>query len=204
MYSAGQPTNGIRSDGELVREAQQGAPGAFDALFDRHYAKVFHFALQMDGSRDNAADIAQTAFVKAYGALPRMRDGQALLAFLYRVSLNIVRDRAKSARRKPWIRLAELWHGREGEETGPEPSEMADPSLDPQGITIAVERDAALRTAIQALPLEFREVVVLHHIEAMDVREIAGLLGVPEGTVKSRLGRARGRLRAAMAPWAES
>ncbi len=203
MPTAGQTTGTAWDDGRLVRLAQQGEPGAFDSLFERHYARIFNFALKMEGNRDNAADIAQTAFVRAYQALGGIRDGQAFVAFLYRIVVNLVRDRAKSARRKPWVRFADLWRPDAGQESETEPIEFADGSQDPELLTAHRERDRALAAAIGALPLEFREVLVLHHLQGMDVRDIAAVVGVAEGTVKSRLSRARQRLRSALSEWVE-
>ena len=197
------PPTGSQDDAELVRRAQRGEPGAFDALFDRHYAKVYNFALKMEGNQANSEDIAQTAFVRAYEAIDRIRDGQAFLAFLYRVVVNLIRDRAKSAKRKPWIRFIDLWRPPGGENTGAEPNVFADDTLDPQRIVAHRERDKALALAISELPLDFREVLVLHHLQQMDVKQISSMIGVAEGTVKSRLGRARQRLRTALSDWVE-
>lgn len=176
------------SDAELVRRAQNRESGAFDALFDRHYTRVFNFALNLTGDGDSAGDIAQSAFVKMYDALNRVRDGQAILKFLYRAVVNLVRDRARSRERKPWTLFTDLL-------------DKADPGLDPQRLLIAKDRDEALRSAIALLPGEFREALVLHYMEGLDVREISEVTGVPAGTVKSRLGRARARLRTALAEW---
>lgn len=197
------PAGAMIGDAELVRRARREEPGAFDALFERHYAAVFNFALKMDGNRDNAADIAQTAFVRAYQALPRLKDGQAFLGFVYRIVVNLVRDRARSDRRKPWVRFMDLWCAENDGDSRAEPVEFADAALDPQFGAIRNARDKALRVAILELPVDFREVLVLHHLQQMDVREVAEVVGVPVGTVKSRLGRARARLRTALAEWVE-
>ena len=197
------PAGATIGDAELVRRARRDEPGAFDALFECHYAAVFNFAHKMDGNRDNAADIAQTAFFRAYQALPRLKDGQAFLGFVYRIVVNLVRDRARSERRKPWVRFMDLWPPRHGAESGTEPVEFADAALDPQHNAIRNARDQALRDAILELPMDFREVLVLHHLQQMDVREVSEIVGVPVGTVKSRLGRARLRLRTALAEWIE-
>ncbi len=189
------------SDAELVRRAQNRESGAFDALFDRHYARVFNFALNLTGDGDSAGDIAQSAFVKTYDALNRVRDGQAILKFLYRAVVNLVRDRARSRERKPWTLFTDLLRPGDDGNGSTDLLDTADPGLDPQRLLIAKDRDEALRSAIAGLPGEFREALVLHHLEGMDVREISEVIGVPAGTVKSRLGRARARLRTALAEW---
>jgi len=193
------------SDAELVARAARGESGAFDALFERHYARVVNLAARLDGNADNAEDIAQTAFLRAHQSLQRIRDGQSILKWLYRTVVNLVRDRAKSARRKPWVALADLLRNApEGAEVDTEPAVLADRSQDPERTVTSEMRNDALNRAIASLPPDFREVVVLHHLEQMDVLEIAETLGVPVGTVKSRLGRARMRLRDAMKDWIDT
>jgi len=188
-------------DAELVEQARAGRQGAYDALFARHYARVYNFALRLDGNRDNAADIAQEAFVRAWRALGSMDDGQAFLRWIYRIALNLVRDRAKAARRKPWIPLFDLMRGRGESRDCDESVEFADTTADPLTLSIAAQREHALLLAVRQLPLPYREAVVLHHLVGMDVRAMAVVLQVPEGTVKSRLGRGRAQLRAALADW---
>ncbi|HSV91659.1 MAG TPA: sigma-70 family RNA polymerase sigma factor [Desulfobacterales bacterium] len=193
------------SDADLVARAARGEAGAFDALFQRHYARVVNLAARLDGNADNAEDIAQTAFLRAHLALGRMRDGQSILKWLYRTVVNLVRDRAKMVRRKPWMAIADLFRpSPDGAEADAEPAILADRSLDPERTVTADLRNEALYRAIAALPADFREVVVLHHLEQMDVADVAETLGVRVGTVKSRLGRARMRLRDAMKDWIES
>lgn len=187
-------------DADLVEAARRGDERAFDVLFQRHYPRVAGLALRLQGNAEDAEDIAQTAFVKAHANLSRIRDGQALLAWLYRTVVNDVRDRAKTRRRKPLVLLSTVMNRRDGSESAPS-QEPGDHELDPARIVASSERDRALERAIGQLPLEFREPVVMHHLEQMDVADIAKVLGVPAGTVKSRLSRGRARLREAMAEW---
>lgn len=193
----------ITADGDLVRRVQNGDNEAFDMLFERHYSHVFNFVVRLAGNRDDAADISQLAFVRAFGSINRLRDGQAFLRWVYRTALNIVRDRDRQLRRRPWVSLLDLWRPTDQGENA-EPVEFADPALNPETLTVNLERDHAVKQAIAVLPLEFREVVVLHHLQGLDIREIADVIGVPEGTVKSRLGRARQRLRLALHDWVET
>lgn len=189
------------SDGELVASARGGDEHAFDVLFRRHYARVVNLALRLHGNHDDAEDIAQLAFVRAHASLNRIRDGQALLAWLYRTVVNEVRDRAKARKRKPWLSFGDLRARADGSED--DSAEPGDASLDPARLVMQRSMEDALTAAIAALPLEFREAVVMHHLEQMDVAEMAKLLGVPAGTVKSRLSRGRARLREALAQWIE-
>jgi RNA polymerase sigma-70 factor (ECF subfamily) len=195
-----QPT-GQTADAQLVQRARSGDEQACDLLFRRHYPKVYNLALHLEGNRDDAADVAQTAFVRAYDSLHRLRDEQAFLKWVYRIVVNIVRDRTKAARRKPWISFQNLLRPSRNAEESAEPVEFADRSLDPERIAMRKARGHALQNAIAALPLEFREALTLHHLQNLDVKQIAEVLGIPEGTVKSRLGRARQRLREALREW---
>lgn len=198
--ATGTPVDGSVADGELVRRAREGDQGAFDVLFRRHYARLVHLALRLHGNQDDAEDIVQTAFVRAYAHLKRIRDGQALLAWLYRAVVNLVRDRAKSAVQRQTVALEAMSQRPDGD-ASEEPAALGDASLDPARVVEKSEVQRALAEAIQRLPLEFREPLVLHHLEHLGVEEIAQVLGVPVGTVKSRIARGRMRLRRELEPW---
>jgi RNA polymerase sigma-70 factor (ECF subfamily) len=199
MVSSYAQSTTAREDAESVQRVLRGDTRAFDGLFRRYYGQIFGFAFQLTGDRTIAEDIAQEAFVRAYTGIARLRDGGAFLEWMYRITLNLARDRARLKRRKPWISFFELRKANADGET--EPVEFADEGSDPARLTESDARTEALYNAIAALPHEFREVIVLHHLQKLDVERIAELLGVPEGTVKSRLGRARARLRTALAEW---
>lgn len=188
-------------DAALVARAAQGDPAAFDALFRRYYERAVNLARQMGDGRD-AEDIAQAAFVRAYGSIGSLRDGQAFAKWMCRIVVNLVRDRAKSARRKPWLFLREVVQRQKGTDTEDHRC-LIDPAPEPGAVVTRAMRDNAVRQAIAALPADFREVVVLHHLHEMDVADVARTLGIAEGTVKSRLGRARARLRSALGQWLE-
>ena len=102
-------TAAVQTDADLVVRAANGDHRAFDALYRAYYARVHNFAVRLTGSVDSADDVAQTAFVRAYESLGRLRDGQAFLKFVYRIVLNLVRDQAKAAKRKPWVALQDLF-----------------------------------------------------------------------------------------------
>ncbi|MCA1947057.1 MAG: sigma-70 family RNA polymerase sigma factor [Armatimonadetes bacterium] len=178
----------LDADGYDVERARDGDPSAFDRLFSRHFARVYRFAYRMSGDAELAEDAAQGAFVRSYRALGGIRDGQSFVKYLYRAALNLLKDEARRRSRKPEASM----DGLERAEGG---------SAGPEGSLAVRERDAALHRAVLALPEEFRTVLVLHHFEEMDVEEIGRVLGIPEGTVKSRLGRARARLREQLREW---
>lgn len=183
----------FEGDAEAVNRARQGDASAFDQLFQRHFPRVYNFALRIDGDPERAADAAQGAFVKVHAGLGKIRDGQAFVQLLYKSALNLVRDRARRDKRRPTVSTDTL----QGFEPSSSPSETFETIL-------ATDRQDALEKAIANLPDEFRDVVVLHHLQDMDLDQIATIVGVPVGTVKSRLGRGRARLREALKDWMET
>lgn len=193
--------DGGDNDADLVARTLAGDAAAYDRLFQTHYQRVYNLANRLVGNSDAAQDLCQSAFVRAYQSLATLRDGRLYLKFVYRIVVNLVRDRARSERRRPLIGWLDLFRSADSGDW--EPDAAADSQLDPSGL---VERRAfqdELLRCIADLPLEFREALVLHHIEGLEIREIADLTGAPEGTVKSRIGRARARLQRAMASWME-
>jgi RNA polymerase sigma-70 factor, ECF subfamily len=193
---------GAEEDAALVARVVAGDSRAFDQLFDNHYSRIYNFVAHLIDDRDAAEDIAQMVFVRVYRVIGALRDRRAFLQFAYRVAVTWVRDRARRARRKPWVSLRDmLRHVTSSDRTMPEPAEFADRTLDPSYIVEHFSLASALGAAIAELPDEFREVIVLHHIEGLDVAQIAEVIKAPVGTVKSRLGRARGRLRTVLREW---
>jgi len=180
------------SDAVLVSQARDGSDEAFGKLFNRHYPKVYRFAINMGAGPDDAQDIVQTSFIRTHKSLANIRDGQALLSYLYQAAMNGVRDSRRRAARKPWTSLTDLLKPRTEK-----PVAQATVSFDETQAGLS----EALAVNIKALPDDFREVFVLHHLQELDLNQIAEIQGVPVGTVKSRLGRARERMRAAMKPW---
>jgi len=174
-------------DGEraLARRARAGDVEAFGVLIERHMRRAYVHALGIVGSREDALDLSQEAFARAYRARHTLDPDRPFYAWLYqilrRLCLNFLRDAKVHARldaeRTHW--LVSLSR-----------SAKADPAGDAQ------REDARRRVAaaIERLPSREREVLVLKEFEEMKYREIADLLGIPLGTVMSRLYSARQRL----------
>jgi RNA polymerase sigma-70 factor (ECF subfamily) len=182
-------------DADAVARYLDGDQSAFDDLYRRRYSQVYGLAYQLTNDRERAEDLAQTAFLKVIKSLQSLRDGQSVLKYLYRIVVNQVRDEAKGRKRNPIQYLRDLV-GRTGDR-----GEPIDKRPQADAILESRERNEVLRARIAELPTDFKAVLALHHFQAMPVQEIAQLLGLPEGTVKSRLGRARERLRETMRDW---
>ena len=173
----------MASDVDLLRRSAGGEEAAFDALYDRHQQAVYRFALYCSGSAEVAEEITQEVFLLLIRA-PRQYDAARgpLTAYLCGVARNRLRERWKQDR--VLVPLDEEEHGRPAHE-GPG---------DPLGELTSREALDALRHAVLTLPLRYREVVVLCHLQGLGYREAAAILECAEGTVCSRLNRARGLL----------
>lgn len=171
----------------LVVRARSGERSAARALFDQFHTGLFAYLLHLTGERERAVELTQETFVRALSQLPRLRDPQAFVAWLYRIARNLVRDADSRPRTES---LDEL--------------DPPDPRAGVEAQVLAAARQRAVDAAIAALSPEHREVVVLHHLQGLDVAAIATIAGCREGTVKSRLARAREVLRRRLAPWLEA
>jgi RNA polymerase sigma-70 factor (ECF subfamily) len=171
---------------ELVEAARRGDLEAFNALVRQEVRGVYRTALAILGSERDAEEATQDAFVSAWRSLPRLRDAGRFDAWLGRIVVNACR---MTLRRRRSIREISL--DATGPTAGVEPSTV-DPTL------LAAEADAFDR-AFERLAVDDRALLVLHYRDDLGVRDIADRLGVREGTVKSRLWRARRALEAALA-----
>lgn len=180
-------------DLKLVARCQRGEVAAFNALFARHSPWVFNLALRLTGNPDDAQDMTQEAFVRAYRAIARYHGRAAFTTWLYRVAVNVCLDEIKRRGRRP-VALSSLLG-----EDDPLP-EADDSSVNLHQELQTRERRRALLQAIYALPPKHRQVLVLYELEGRSYEEISELLGLNLGTVKSRLNRARLALRQRLEP----
>lgn len=180
------------SEEEWVKAAQGGEREAMEVLFFRYRDAVFRYLLVMLQDEEAAADLTQETFLRAFQALPRLRKPRAFRGWLYRIAANLAHDE----RRRPTLPTVswEEMVSDDGSHPGGE---------EPERLWLRKERHRAVREALGQLPQEQREVVILHYSQGLALQEIARILGVPKGTVASRLMRARQRLRALLAPWLE-
>lgn len=174
---------GERSDAELIREAQSGHREAFAELYRRHEAVVYRFACAMTGSSVVAEDVVQEVFLTLMRDLTRYDPVRAALpTYLYGVARNISRARARKDRRFVNLEAAS--------------SVLAND--DPAARISEREDVRVLRVAIRGLPAKFREVLVLCDLHELDYAQVAVILRVPVGTVRSRLSRARQQIQRRM------
>ena len=179
----------------LIAQSQRGDLAAFDALVLRHQQEVFAVAMRMLGDRDEAQDVAQDAFVRAYRSIGAFRGEAKLSTWLVSITMNLCRNRRRWWARRRRIIVASLDEPIETEE-GTLGHEVADPSPSPASAAERHERQQQLAGALQMLSEGERSIVILRDIQGYAYEEIADVLCCRVGTVKSRLSRARLRLRA--------
>lgn len=175
----------------LIQTAQRGDLDSFNTLILHYQDMVFHTALRILGDEDQAADAAQEAFISAFRSISTFRGG-SFKAWLMRTVTNACYDELRHQKRRPTTPLEP--DTEDGEEMD-SPRWLADPNMTPAQQLEADELEHAIQHCLDALPTEFRTVVVLADIQGMDYSEVAIASHVPLGTIKSRLARARLRLR---------
>jgi len=176
-------------EAELVKRAQAGDAEAFAALVTEHQRFVYNLALRAMSNAHEAEDVAQEAFVRAWLALPNFRRQAQFRTWLYRIVTNLCCNRLPRLRRD----LSALSEEDVDEYAAPV-DERADPAYDIE----ADERRAFLHQRMAALPESYRLLVSLRYQEELSYDEIADVLGLPLGTVKTGLFRARAQLREAL------
>lgn len=179
-----------REDAELARRAAAGALDAFNQLVLRHQDAAYALALRYLGAPEAAEDATQEAFVRAYRAVGTFRGGK-FRAWLLTIVANVSRDELRRRGRRP-ERSLDIGPGDDAGAASLDPPDAA-PTPAERAETADLRR--ALEAALARLPEEWRLIVLLSDVHGLSHDEIARAAGVPIGTVKSRLSRARGRLR---------
>jgi RNA polymerase sigma-70 factor, ECF subfamily len=166
---------------ELLNRCRQGDELAWEALVRRFQGRVYGVAYHYAGNAEEARDIAQDVFIRLYNRLDTCTNDETFVPWLIRMTRNICIDRHRRARARP--------------QTGPTPiEEMYDlpaPGPDPSEVWRRKERGDLVRRAMQKLSEISREIILLKEIQGLSFEEIASMLKVPVGTVKSRSNRAR-------------
>jgi RNA polymerase sigma-70 factor (ECF subfamily) len=150
------------------------------------------------GNPEDAEDVTQDAFLRAWEQLPKLTAPEAFRNWLLTITVNLCRSHF----RKATVPTESLDNPPESEDAEEEPiREIADEGIDAEAIVLQRETARLVRRAVAELPLAFREVIVLHYFEGLELADIAKILRVPIGTVKSRLARAREQLRRKLERW---
>ena len=179
------------SEEQLIRRAQQGDNGAFEELLLLHQKKVYNLCLRMSANPDDALDLSQEAFLRAWRSLGQYQFEASFSTWLFRLTSNICIDFLRRKKRRQETSLTESY------DDSDEGAELSVPDMQPSPEQQAMtnETKIELARAMERLSPEHREILQLRVIEDLQYEQIADILGVRVGTVKSRLARARLSLR---------
>ncbi len=181
-------------DAHLVARWQDGDAGAFEALVIRHQGPVYRLLRRMLGSREEAEDVAQEAFLSLHRHGHRFRGDARFSTFVYRVAANAALNRRRSlGRRRARERQLASYQA-----AG---TDLQSAPRDPEDAASGAEVQVEVQRALLELPPDLRIASILYDIEGVPYAEVARVLGIPEGTVKSRIHRARKALRDLLQPF---
>ena len=171
-------------DANLADRHRYGDRSAFEEVYSKHASMVYGVCLRMCGDPTRSQDLSQEVFLRIFRSLARFRGRSSLKTWVYRVTLNHCRSRLGRRRLKtePLELSAVDW-------------KVADPSRGPEDLALARDTGRVVQRGLLKLSGRFREAVILRDLEGMSYREIAEVLGVRIGTVRSRIARGREQLR---------
>lgn len=188
--------HGMIDEATLIKQAQQGDVTAYNRLVLHYQEMVYNVAYRIMGEPQSAEDAAQEAFVSAYKSLNRFRGG-SFKAWLMRIVTNQCYDELRRRKRRPQSSLDELTEDNES------PAFLRSPGDTPEQFQLRVEMARAIEHCLDGLPDDQRVVAVMCDVEGYDYKEIADMVQVSLGTVKSRISRARAKLRDCLQGFAE-
>ena len=172
-----------------VQRVLDGDVNEYEKLVLEYQKNVYNLALRMTGDAEDAADMAQEAFIKAYNSLASYRGDSRFSVWLYRIVSNVCLDFLRARKRRQTVSLSVV--DDEGEETE---LEISDESASPEKLMERSMTRDAVRRGLQELTPEYRQILILRELQGMSYDEIAETLGLESGTVKSRIFRARKKL----------
>ena len=180
------------TDEELVGKAQEGNRKAFERLVERYQRMVVNTAYRILRNREDAEDAAQESFVRAYTFLSTLREGTKFTSWLYRIVTNICFSKVKTSHAQ------QVFVDVDGEEAEAKYPELRDSTVNPEEVVANEEFSGQIRELVASLPPQYRAVLTLYHLNDFSYNEIAETLGLPIGTVKTHLYRAKEMLKKAI------
>lgn len=174
----------------IIEQVLAGDNNAFGQLVELYQDRVYNLALRMCGNQDDAFDLSQEAFFRAWRGLSGFQFESAFSTWLFRLTSNVCLDWLRAKKRRPTVSLTTV-----DDEDQEVQMELPDPGKSPEELLLAAEDREALAKAMNQLPVEYRQILTLRAIDDLSYTQIAEILKLREGTVKSRLNRARAALR---------
>ena len=176
-------------ESRLVELLRQGDRGAFSELMEAYQKQVYLLALRTVGDPEDAADMTQEAFLRAWRSVGSFRGDSKFSVWLYRLTTNVCIDFLRSRGRKPTVSLTV-----ENEDEETQELDVADERFDPEAQFERAELRRSVQRGLESLPEDYRMILILRELNGLSYAEIGETLQLEEGTVKSRLFRARKKL----------
>ena len=183
------------SDHRLLEATREGDEAAFAELVRRYRNQITNYVYRMTNDYDTAVDLAQETFLRVYRAADRYQTTYAFSTYIYRIATNLAISELRRSKRRRLVSLTGFFQGREGAHEEPAELDPRDSCPLQDASLVEDERRGAVARAIATLPEKYRAPLVLRDVEGRSYDEIAGILRMSEGTVKSRINRARSFLR---------
>ena len=176
------------SEKDIIKRTLAGDKNAFELLVLAYEKQVYNLALRMLGSSEDAADMTQEAFIKAYSGIASFRGDSKFSVWLYRITSNVCLDFLRAKSRRAQVSLTV------GEDEDTQQLDIPDPDSDVERLFMRKMSMQAVNDGLAQLPDEQRQILVMREISGMSYADIAAALSLEEGTVKSRIFRARKKL----------
>ncbi len=176
---------------KLLKNAQKGDIEAFEKLIEKHQKMVYNIAFRMMGNREDAYDMSQEVFIRVFNAIGRFKGNAAFSTWIYRITKNVCLDEHRKRKNKNTLSIDKELEG----EQGSIQRQLRDDSPSPEEIFEKKAMKKTIQEAINNLPDQHKIVIILRDIKGFSYQEIAKIIECPEGTVKSRINRARKALK---------
>lgn len=187
------------ADALLIERAKSGEVAAFEMLVVKYRRRIERLIARIVRDVDLVEDVAQETFIRAYRALPQFRGESAFYTWLYRIAVNTAKKTVSDLARDPVITEAALSQRSEDDETIRVDQELSDGET-PEAVLASREIVRTVNAAMEALPEDLRQAIVLRELEGLSYDEIAIVMNCPIGTVRSRIFRAREAIAAKLRP----
>lgn len=178
-------------DANLVKKSQKGDRTAFNELVRRHQRRVYNLCYRILGSREEAEDVAQDVFVTVYKSIKDFRGDSALTTWIHTIATNHCKNRLKYLKRRRYFQTNSIDEAVETDDGDMKREYASDEFYSPEEEMERYETGAQIEKAINELDEEYKIVIVLRDVQGLSYQEIADILDLKEGTVKSRIHRAR-------------
>ena len=187
-------------DTSLIDKCLSSDPDAFNEVVDRYHRRIYHYVRRMVKEDTVAEDLTQDTFVKAFIHIKKFRQQCSLQTWLFSIATNVVRDHIRKCARR--LNFTSLWSNNTLSDEDQQ-IDIPDTSCIPELQILLSEQSEVINALIDSLPVKMKQVLILCDLEDLTQAEVAEILDVPNGTVKSRLFHARAKLRMGLQPYLE-